>query len=235
MSSIQERLQSVRERIAAAARQSGRSLEGIRLVAASKTQPPERVAEAIEAGVEIIGENLVQEARDKRAALDPEVAGRVEWHLIGSLQRNKVRQVLGLFDVVESLDSLPLAEELARRVRSSGGESPFGVLLQVNTGEEAQKGGVAPGEALHLLEEISRLADLRVEGLMCIPPLGRAAEESRPHFERLRKLRDEALGRGFSSLRELSMGMSGDFEIAIAEGATLVRIGTAIFGPRPPR
>ncbi|MBI3127505.1 MAG: YggS family pyridoxal phosphate-dependent enzyme [Candidatus Tectomicrobia bacterium] len=234
MTSLNERLESVRARIAAAARRAGRRPEEVRLVAVSKTRPPERVAEAIHAGVEIIGENRVQEARDKRLAMDPALAGRAQWHLIGSLQRNKARQVIGLFDMVETVDSLPLAEELARRAEASGA-APLRVLLQVNTGEESQKGGAAPAALPGLLEGASRLEALRVEGLMCIPPLGRAPEESRPHFRLLRKLRDEAQGRGFASLRELSMGMSGDFELAIEEGATFVRIGTAIFGPRPPR
>jgi hypothetical protein len=238
MPSIRERLDSVRERIAAAARRAGRRPEEIRLVAVSKTQSPERMAEAIEAGAGILGENRVQEARDKREAMDPALAGRAQWHLIGSLQRNKARLVPGLFDVVESLDSADVAEELARRVQIFGyapGQTPMGVFLQVNTGEESQKGGVAPSELPVLLEEVSRLEALRVEGLMCIPPLGRKPEESRPHFQLLRRLRDEAQARGFPSLRELSMGMSGDFEIAIEEGATLVRIGTAVFGPRPVR
>lgn len=234
MASIRERLESVQERIAAAARRAGRRPEEIRLVAVSKTQSPERMGEAIEAGAGILGENRVQEAREKREAMDPAVAGRAQWHLIGTLQQNKARQVPGLFDVVETLDSLPLAEELARRVQASGGTA-LEVFLQVNTGEEAQKGGVAPAEVPGLLEEIARLEVLRVRGLMCIPPLGRVPEESRPHFRLLRKFRDEAQARGFPALRELSMGMSADFEIAIEEGATLVRIGTAIFGPRPAR
>ena len=234
MASIRERLESVRERIAAAAHRAGRRPEEVRLVAVSKTQSPERMAEAIGAGAGILGENRVQEAREKREAMDPAVAGRAQWHLIGTLQRNKARQVPGLFDVVESLDSLSLAEELARRVPTSGGTS-LEVLLQVNTGEEEQKGGVAPAEVPGLLEKVARLEALRVRGLMCIPPLGREPAESRPHFRLLRKLRDEAQVRAFPALQELSMGMSADFEIAIEEGATLVRIGTAIFGPRPAR
>lgn len=234
MASIRENLESVRERIAAAAHRAGRGPEEIRLVAVSKTQSPERMAEAIEAGAGILGENRVQEARDKREAMGPVVAGRAQWHLIGTLQRNKARTVPGLFNVVETLDSLPLAEELARRMRAFG-EIPLGVFLQVNTGEESQKGGVVPAEVLGLLERVSRLEVLRVDGFMCIPPLGRGPEESRPHFQLLRRLREEAQLKGFSAVQELSMGMSADFEIAIEEGATLVRIGTAIFGPRPGR
>ena len=231
MSDIGQRYEMVKGRVADAAMASGRNPDDIRLLAVSKTQPPERVVEAIEAGVDIIGENRVQEAQGKRAEIDPEIAGRARWHLIGSLQRNKARTVPGLFDVVESVDSLALARELNKRVSRAGGD-PLDMFIQVNTGEESQKGGVAPADAMTLVREASDLEALRVVGLMCIPPLGREAEESRPHFVLLRKLRDEALDAGFSGVRELSMGMSNDFEVAVAEGATLVRIGTAIFGPR---
>ena len=231
MGDIGRRYEMVKERVADAAIACGRNPDDIRLLAVSKTQPPERVVEAIEAGVDIIGENRVQEAQGKRAEIDPEIAGRARWHLIGSLQRNKARAVPGLFDVVESVDSLALARELNKRVTRAG-EDPLDVFIQVNTGEESQKGGVAPADAMSLVREASDLEALRVVGLMCIPPLGREAEESRPHFVLLRKLRDEARDAGFSHVRELSMGMSNDFEVAVAEGATLVRIGTAIFGPR---
>lgn len=231
MSDIGRRYEMVKERVADAAVACGRDPDDIRLLAVSKTQPPERVVEAVEAGVDIIGENRVQEAQGKRGRIDPEIAGRARWHLIGSLQRNKARAVPGLFDVVESVDSLALARELDKRVDRAG-EDPLDVFIQVNTGEEAQKGGVAPADAMSLIKEASALEALRVVGLMCIPPLGREAGESRPHFELLRKLRDEAQDAGFSGVRELSMGMSNDFEVAVAEGATLVRIGTAIFGPR---
>ena len=231
VSMIGQRYEMVKGRVADAALACGRDPDEIRLLAVSKTQPPERVVEAIEAGVDIIGENRVQEAQGKRAEIDPEIAGRARWHLIGSLQRNKARAVPGLFDVVESVDSLALARELNKRVNAAGG-APLDVFIQVNTGEETQKGGVAPADAVTLVREASGLEALRVVGLMCIPPLGREAEESRPHFQLLRKLRDEARDAGYPHVRELSMGMSNDFEVAVAEGATLVRIGTAIFGPR---
>ncbi|MDE0331023.1 MAG: YggS family pyridoxal phosphate-dependent enzyme [Nitrospinae bacterium] len=231
VSDVGRRYEMVKRRVADVAYACGRNPDEIRLLAVSKTQPPERIIEAIEAGVDIIGENRVQEVQRKKGEIDPEIAGRAKWHLIGSLQRNKARAVPGLFDVVESVDSLALARELNRRMDGAG-EDPLDVFIQVNTGEEAQKGGVAPADAMTLVREMSALEALRVVGLMCIPPLGRDAEESRPHFEQLRKLRDEAQEVGFSHIRELSMGMSNDFEIAIAEGATLVRIGTAIFGPR---
>ena len=231
VSGIGRRYEMVKGRVADAALACGRNSDEIRVLAVSKTQPPERVVEAIEAGVDIIGENRVQEAQRKRGGIDLQVAGRAMWHLIGSLQRNKARAVPGLFDVVESLDSLALARELDKRVAGAGGD-PLEVFVQVNTGEEAQKGGVSPADATAFVREASGLEALRVVGLMCIPPLGREAEESRPHFELLRKLRDEAQDAGLTHVRELSMGMSNDFEVAIAEGATLVRIGTAIFGPR---
>ena len=231
MSEVGHRYEVVKERVAEAALGCGRNPDEIRLLAVSKTQSPERVVEAIEAGVDIIGENRVQEAQRKRGDIDPEVSGRARWHLIGSLQRNKARTVPGLFDVVESVDSLALARELNKRMGAAG-EGPLDVFIQVNTGEETQKGGVAPADAMALVHGVSGLEALRVVGLMCIPPLGRDAAESRPHFELLRKLRDEAQDAGFSHVKELSMGMTNDFEVAIAEGATLVRIGTAIFGPR---
>ncbi len=231
MDVIRERYGMVKGRVADAAFASGRNPDEIRLLAVSKTQPPERVVEAIEAGVDILGENRVQEAQRKKDDIDPEIAGRVKWHLIGSLQRNKARVVPGLFDVVESVDSLALAWELNKRVDTSE-KDLLEIFIQVNTGEEAQKGGVSLVDAMTLVREVSELESLRVIGLMCIPPLGRGAEESRPHFELLRKLRDEARNAGFFHVKELSMGMSNDFEVAIQEGATLVRIGTAIFGPR---
>ena len=228
---VAQRCGMVRARVADAARRCGRAPDEIRLLAVSKTQPPERVAEAIEAGIDMIGENRVQEAREKRGAMDPETAGRARWHLIGRLQRNKARAVPGLFDAVESVDSLALARELNKRAERAGG-GPLEVFIQVNTGEEQQKGGVAPGDAPALIEAVCGLGGLRAVGLMCIPPLGRAAAESRPHFASLRALRDAAQDAGFSQVRELSMGMSNDFEVAVAEGATILRVGTAIFGPR---
>lgn len=227
-------MKEVRARIAAAAERSGRASEEVGLVAVSKTHPPERIAEAIVSGVEIIGENRVQEARDKRAKMDPDLAGSARWHLVGSLQNNKARFVPGLFDTVESVDSLGLARELARRVEGSGA-GPLEIFVQVNTGDEAQKGGVPPGDVLDFLEETTRFSPLKAVGLMCIPPFEDDPEKSRPHFQLLRKLRDEAQRAGLETVTELSMGMSADYEVAIEEGATFVRIGTAIFGERPPR
>lgn len=225
------RYEAVLERIAEAARKAGRLPGEVELVSVTKTQPPEVLAEAIEGGVAILGENRVQEAREKRSLLLPELASRARWHLIGSLQRNKARQIPGLFDVVESVDSLPLAKELARRASAQSGE-PLEVFIQVNMGNEPQKGGAPLSEVPALLREIEGMPSLRAVGLMCIPPLGRAPEESRPHFRQLRELRDQAIEAGHESVQGLSMGMSADFEVAIEEGATSVRVGTAIFGAR---
>ncbi|MEE9274714.1 MAG: YggS family pyridoxal phosphate-dependent enzyme [bacterium] len=232
MGSIRENLARVRERIASAAARAGRSPGEVRLVAVTKARPPEALAEAIEAGVEALGENRVQEAKEKREEMDEEVAARARWHLIGSLQRNKARAVPCLFDVVESVDSLALARELARRAEAAGA-APLEVFVQVNTGREAHKGGVLPEDAMELLRGAAALEALAVRGLMCIPSLASSPEESRPQFRLLRGLRDEAREAGLDSVQNLSMGMSADFEVAIEEGATLVRVGTAIFGPRP--
>lgn len=227
------RLEHVLERVARAAESAGRRPEDIDLVSVSKTQSAEVVAEAIEGGVRILGENRVQEAREKRDMIGLELAARAKWHLIGSLQRNKARQVPGLFDVVESVDSLALARELARRIEGAGG-GPLDIYIQVDTGDEPQKGGLDPGDIPVFLDNIMELGALRAVGLMCIPPLGRSPGESRPHFMKLREIRDNALAAGHATVRGLSMGMSADFEVAIEEGATSVRVGTAIFGPRPP-
>jgi pyridoxal phosphate enzyme (YggS family) len=173
--------------------------------------------------VAALGENRVQEAREKIEAL-----GRpVPWHLIGSLQTNKAKDAARLFDWIHSVDRLELARELSRRAH--GAERTLDVLLQVNLGDEPQKGGVAPAEVKGLREAMAGLPGLRVRGLMAIPPVTESPERTRPYFRRLRELRDE-LG-----LEHLSMGMSADFEVAIEEGATMVRVGTAIFGPRAPR
>jgi PLP dependent protein len=226
MSDIRENLARVRERIAAACRRAARAPDDVLLIAVSKTVDVERIRQAVEAGVSALGENRVQEARDKVEAL-----GRpVPWHLIGSLQANKARDAARLFDWIHSVDRLELARELDRRALAAG--RTLDVLIEVNLGQEAQKGGVPVGELKHLVDAIGPLPHLRLGGLMAIPPVADDAEGTRPHFRRLRELRDE-LG-----LRHLSMGMSADYEVAIEEGATMVRVGTAIFGARsaaPPR
>jgi pyridoxal phosphate enzyme (YggS family) len=220
MEDVRANLERVRERIARAARRSGRRPEDILLIAVSKTVPADRLRDAIAAGVPALGENRVQEARGKIAVL-----GRpVPWHLIGHLQTNKVTNAIELFDVIQSVDRLPLAHELSKRA-----PRPVDVLVQVNVGEEVSKGGFAPREVKSALDAIQALPGLRVRGLMAIPPAVEDPELARPWFRVLRELR------AATGLAELSMGMSGDFEVAIEEGATMVRIGTAIFGERSRR
>ncbi len=223
---IRERLLGVQERIRAAAARAGRDPASVTLVAVSKTVPVEVIREALDAGVTILGENRVQEARDKMALLP----GRATWHLVGHLQTNKARLAVQLFELIHSLDSLRLAEALDRHGEGEG--KVVRCLLEVNLGGEESKSGATEEGASPLLEAASRLAHLRIEGLMSVPPFLPDPQQVRPFFRRLRTLRDKLEGEGFR-LPELSMGMSHDFEVAIEEGATMVRIGTAIFGPRP--
>jgi len=218
MLDIRANLGRVQEAVARACARAGRSPDHVLLIAVSKTMEAERIRLAIEAGVAALGENRVQEAKEKIAAL----GHPVPWHLIGSLQTNKARDAARLFDWIHSVDRLDLARELSRRA----GDRVLNVLLQVNLGDEPQKGGIAPAEVKRLAESVAGLPGLRVRGLMAIPPAAENPEDTRPHFRRLRELRDEL---GFE---HCSMGMSADYEVAIEEGATMVRVGTAIFGPR---
>ncbi|MBI3013786.1 MAG: YggS family pyridoxal phosphate-dependent enzyme [Candidatus Tectomicrobia bacterium] len=229
--SLQESLARVRERIERAARTSGRRPEKIKLVAVTKTFPVEVIREAVELGVTCFGENRVQEAREKI----PAIGRGVEWHLIGTLQRNKVKYIFDLFDMVQSLDSFALGQEIEDRGRARGRVMP--VLVEVNVSGEASKSGVRPEELPELLRRLSDFRHLAVKGLMAIPPLTPNPEEARPYFRELRRLRDQVASEGIRGieLEELSMGMSADFEVAIAEGASMVRIGTAIFGARNPK
>jgi pyridoxal phosphate enzyme (YggS family) len=197
----------------------------VTLVAVSKTMPAAAIREAVSAGVKILGENRVQEAREKIEALP----GAVEWHLIGHLQTNKAKLAVGLFDCIHSLDSIRLAQELGRHAEEAGRR--LRCLVEVNVGEETQKSGAAAAEVRPLLEAARRLPQLSIQGLMTIPPFLPDSESVRPFFRRLRDLRDRLESEGWT-LPDLSMGMSHDFEVAIEEGATLVRIGTAIFGSR---
>ena len=208
-----EGLNRVRERIAAACARAGRDPSSVTLVAVSKTQPLEKLRQAFEAGQRAFGENYAQELRAKSEALPG-----AEWHFIGGLQTNKARMVVGRAALVHTCDRIGLARELAKRAAA-----PQRVLLEVSIGKEPQKSGVLPEDVAALLEVVRALPQLRCEGLMCIPP---ASGDPRPHFRALRELASR-LG-----LRELSMGMSADYEAAIEEGATIVRIGTAIFGQR---
>jgi pyridoxal phosphate enzyme (YggS family) len=224
---VRANLAAVQERIADAARRAGRREDAVLLVAVSKTVDVERVRAAVTAGVPALGENRVQEAREKIAAL-----GRPRpWHLIGHLQTNKVRDALDCFDLIQSVDRLPLARVLSSRAALAGRRAD--VLVQVNLGEEPQKGGVRPEGLRAALEAMVALPGLRLRGLMTIPPIPHDSEDSRPHYREMRKLLDAARDWGFGTeFAELSMGMSGDFEVGIEEGATIVRVGSAIFGPR---
>lgn len=219
-SHVEASLRDVGLKIAAAARAMGRDPASVKLVAVTKTVPAEAIEAAIAAGQRIFGENRVQEAKAKWPALKSRHPG-LELHLIGPLQSNKVREAVGLFDVIQSLDRPKLAAALAEEMERTGKRPRL--LVQVNTGEEAQKAGVSPGEAEAFVEMCRAKHGLGIDGLMCIPPFD---EEPALHFALLAKVAAR-LG-----LQELSMGMSGDFETAIAFGATCVRIGTAIFGDR---
>lgn len=246
MSEIKENLSKVMERIEGAARRSGRDKAAIKLVAVSKTVEANRIKEAIEAGVSILGENYVQEAQKKieeigrPACTEPAsrslAEGRrfgegrsVSWHFIGHLQSNKAKYAVHLFDMVHSLDSIPLAEELNRRAEKI--DRVLKVLIEVKLSGEATKFGMEEKETVTLAKRILTLRHLSLEGLMTMPPYFDLPEMSRPYYIRLQELRGKMVKEGIP-LRELSMGMSNDFEIAIEEGATYVRVGTAIFGAR---
>lgn len=228
MTEISKRLQRVRERIASACARSGRRPESVVLVAVTKGFGAEVVREAMGLGLGDFGENRVQEAESKILAVSP----RPRWHLVGHLQTNKARRVVELFDEVQSVDSGHLAEELSRRAVRAGREIPC--LAEVNTSAEAAKFGVAPAETEGLLRRVGELPALRLHGLMTIGPLAGGLEGARRAFQTLRGIRDAAIGKGLLPKdADLSMGMSEDFEIGIEEGATIIRVGTALFGPRP--
>jgi hypothetical protein len=225
--SIAGNLASVRERIGAACERAGRDPAAVRIIAVSKTQPAEAVIEAVAAGVDAIGENRVQEAAAKR----PLVGGKTPWHLIGPLQRNKAKLALDLFDLIETIDRPELADQLEVLMASSQRLLP--VFIEVNIGAEGQKSGAFPDAAPALVERLlGHCPHLRLGGVMTVPPYDPDPRRSRPHFEALRKLaRDLETRFGLSRLH-LSMGMSEDFEVAVEEGATLVRLGRVLFGER---
>ena len=226
--SIADNLNIIRDRIAAAALKAGRDPATVRLVAVSKTQPAEAVAEAARAGQFLFGENYVQEFAAKAA----DVKEPVEWHFIGSLQSNKVKYIAGLVTLIHSVDRLSLAEEIDRQWGKLG--KSCDVLIQVNIAEEATKSGTTSAGLLDLVRSVAGLPHIRVRGLMTMPPFFDDPEGARPYFRELRRLAGEIAAAGIPGLTmaELSMGMSGDFEAAIAEGSTLVRVGTAVFGAR---
>lgn len=220
-------LGSIRKRIAAAAGRAGRAPDSVTLLAVTKGQPPETVQEATRLGLALFGENKVQEAKAKI----PLCPGRVRWHMIGHLQSNKVRDAVELFEMIQSVDSLHLAEEINKRAEQAAKTLP--ILLEVNIVGEASKFGYQPETLLADLDRLNALPRLELHGLMTIPPWSPLPETVRPVFRKLRALKEQCEKRLGAPLPHLSMGMSGDFEVAIEEGATMVRIGTALFGERP--
>ena len=228
MAEIAENLKRVRAQIAEAAKKSSRSPGDIELVAISKTHEAEKVRAAFDAGQQLFGESRVQEARAKI----PLLPSALRWHFVGRLQKNKIRHALPLFELFHSVDSLDLARDM-NRIGEEEGLHPR-VLLEVNVAGEGSKIGFAPEALRTQMELLLKLPRLTIEGLMTIPPLAPEAEASRKHFVALRELRDDFASEFRIRLPQLSMGMSGDFEVAIEEGATLVRVGTAIFGKRTP-
>ena len=228
---IRENYGRVNERIAIAARRAGRNPEDVLLIAASKGVEVERLNEGLSAGIKILGESKVQEAMPKLQAL----GNKAEWHFIGHLQGNKVKYVVGAFTLIHSVDSIELSEEINSRAEKMG--MIQNVLLEVNVSGEKGKFGVMPDKVNTITKAFSGLKHISLRGFMTVPPYSDDPEDARPYFRMLRELRDNAMHTGICTddCRELSMGMSGDFEVAIEEGATMVRIGTAIFGVRKGR
>ncbi len=232
MSSVAENIRRVRDVIEDAAVKAGRNHSEVRLMAVTKTVEDDRILEAIEAGVDIIGENYVQEGKRKIEKLGKR---GVEWHLIGYLQSNKAKYAVRIFDMIHSVDRSSLAQEIDRRAGMAG--SVAKVLVEVNLSGEATKGGVKKDEALALIREMAKLENLSVRGLMTMPPWFDAPEQARPYFAALRELRDRVVAEKIGNvlMEELSMGMTGDYRVAVEEGATIVRVGRGIFGERPSR
>jgi pyridoxal phosphate enzyme (YggS family) len=223
---IAANLEIIQQRIATACERAQREPASVTLLAVAKGQPPEAVSEAARLGVTFIGENKVQEAKAKI----PLCSGRLHWHFIGHLQSNKCRDAVELFEMIQSVDSLSLAQEISKRAEQAGKTMP--ILLEINVAGEASKFGYKPEQMLAELAELNVLPRIEVHGLMAVPPWSPVPENSRPHFRRLRELKERAEAVLGAPLPHLSMGMSGDFEVAIEEGATIVRIGTALFGAR---
>jgi PLP dependent protein len=222
-------LMKITQRISEAAARAGRSPEDVRIVAAGKKQGVDKIREAVDAGIRIIGHNYVQEAA---AEADAVKTSGVEVHMIGHVQRNKAGKVVELFDVIQTVDDVRLVETLNRRANAIG--KVVGVMIQASLAGEAQKSGVTADSVEKLADAIRSLPSLKLKGLMTMPPFFDDPEGARPYFVQLRELRDRLMDSGTltSDMGELSMGMTGDFEAAVEEGATLVRIGTALFGPR---
>ncbi len=226
---IAENLARVQEKIANAAIRSGRPADSVKLVGVTKTVHLDLIKEAVSAGLQILGENYVQEARSKIELFRDQVC----WHFIGRLQTNKAKYAVKLFDLIQTVDSMKLARELNRRAQQYGRVIP--IIIQVNLAGEASKGGAHPAETLNFIRQLTELNYVQIRGLMTMPPFFNDPERARPYFRQLRELGQELAAAGLPEVEmaELSMGMSGDYEVAIEEGATLVRVGTAIFGERP--
>jgi len=229
--SVAENIRKIREEIAETSAKNGRSPASVRLMAVTKTVDDELIIEAIKAGVDIIGENYLQEAKRKLGS----IGKSSEWHLIGHLQTNKARFAVSLFDMIHSVDRIELASELDRR--ASAGCLTMKILIEVNISGETTKSGVPLTEAIAFVRAVAALPNLSIQGLMTMPPFFDDPEEARPFFRKLRELRNQIATEKIPrvEMKELSMGMSGDYHVAIEEGATIVRIGRAIFGERPPR
>ena len=225
MGNIAANIKGIIHKIKLAAERVGRKEESVELVAVTKTVDVSKIKEAMAAGIKIIGENRVQEAREKFKDIGKEV----EWHLIGHLQTNKVKYIFDIFSLIHSVDSLSLAEEIQKRAENKGLETD--ILIEVNLSGEKTKFGILPEKAINFVKDISRFKNINIMGLMTIPPFSESPEDSRKYFKMLRMLRDDIQREGIE-MKELSMGMSNDFEAAVEEGATMVRIGTAIFGER---
>jgi len=221
-----DNLNSIQQRIRAGCERAGRAPDSVTLLAVSKTHPPETIGEAADCGQLLFGENKIQEAKAKI----PLCPGKCRWHFIGHLQSNKVRDGVELFEMIQGVDSLALAREISKRCEQASKRMP--ILLEVNVAGEASKFGYKPEQLLAELNELNALPKIEIHGLMTIPPYTTDPEKARPYFRRLRELKERAEAVLGAPLPHLSMGMSGDFEVAIEEGATMVRVGTALFGPR---
>ena len=227
--SFAENRAAIQQRIQAACDRAGRDAQSVMLLAVSKTHPAEAIGDALRCGQVFFGENKMQEAKAKI----PSSPGRARWHFIGHLQSNKVRDAVELFEMIQSVDGLSLAQEISKRCGQASKEMP--VLLEVNLAGESSKFGYNPERLLAELKQLNSLPRIALQGLMTIPPYSTDSEKARPHFRRLRELKSQCEDLLGAPLQHLSMGMSGDFEIAIEEGATIIRVGTALFGPRKSR
>jgi hypothetical protein len=228
-STVKANIERIKGAIAGAASRAGRKVSDVRLMAVTKTVDDDRIMQAIEAGVDIIGESYVQEAKRKIEKM----GRKIEWHMIGYLQSNKAKYAVKLFDMIHSVDRMDLAVELDRRSGSQG--MAMKVLIEINVGGEKTKSGAPYEEAMRLVKDISSLDNLSIQGLMTMAPWFDDPEDARPYFKSLRELRDRIIDANIAraEMGELSMGMSGDYEVAVEEGATIVRVGRSIFGERP--